>query len=123
MHRIIGETEEDSVMKQPLDHPRTRRWCLVGLIGIVLSATVLLDKGQARTLTTTPPMQSVRAQDLHATGIASKPDPSGKNRVTQSTNLPHNPEVVPHEIPNEEKPHKKKFGLAILFLGVLAEKS
>jgi hypothetical protein len=53
----------------------------------------------------------------------SKADPSGKNRVDQSTNLTHHPEVVAQEMANEEKPNKKRFGLAILFLGVLAEKS
>jgi hypothetical protein len=68
-------------------------------------------------------MQSVKAQDPHATGIVSKADPSGKNRVAQSTNLTHHPEVVAQEMANEEKPNKKRFGLAILFLGVLAEKS
>lgn len=110
-------------MKHLLHHPTARLWCLVGLTGIVLSATVLLDEGQARTLTTPPPMQSVKAQDPHATGIVSKADPSGKNRVAQSTNLTHHPEVVAQEMANEEKPNKKKFGLAILFLGMLAEKS
>jgi hypothetical protein len=110
-------------MKHLLHYPTAKLWCLVSIIGIVLAATVFLDEGQARTQTTPPPLPSVKAQDLHPTGIASKPNPQGKNRVARSTNLTYHPEVVAQEMANEENPNKKKFGLAILFLGLLAEKS
>lgn len=110
-------------MKHLLHYPTAKLWCLVGITGIVLAATVFLDEGQARTQTTPPPLPSVKAQDLHTTAIASKPDPPGRNRVAQSTNLTYHPEVIAQEMANEEKPNKKKFGLAILFLGMLAEKS
>lgn len=110
-------------MRPILHHPTARLWCLVGLTGMALSTIVFLGEGQTRTLTTPPPIRSVKAQDPHTTGMVSKPDPSEKNRVAQSTNLTHHLEEVAREMATEEKPNKKQFGLAILFLGMLAEKS
>jgi hypothetical protein len=110
-------------MRQILHHPTARLWCLVGLTAMALSAAVFLREGQARTLTTPPPIQSVKVQATHSPEIASKVYPSEKNLAFQSTNLQHHPEVVAQEMGNEEKTNKKRLGLAILFLGVLAEKS
>ncbi len=110
-------------MRPILHHPTARLWCLVGFTGMALSAIVFLGEGQTRTLTTPPPMQSVKAQDPHTIGLVSKTDPSDKNRVAQPTNLTHHFQKVALEMTTEEKPNKKKFGLAILFLGMLAEKS
>lgn len=110
-------------MKQILHHPQTRLWCLAGLTGMALSAAIFLGEGQARTLTTPPPVQSVRVLDTHHTETLSKVSPSAKIQVSPSTKPSHHPEVATQEMDNEETSHKKRFGLAILFLGVLAEKS
>lgn len=110
-------------MKQILYHPTARLWCLVGLTGMAISAAVFLGEGQARTLTPPPPMQSVKIQDSHSNEIVSKAYPSEKNRTSQSTNLQPHSEVVAQEMANEDKTNKKRLGFAILFLGVLAEKS
>jgi hypothetical protein len=90
---------------------------------MALSAAIFLGEGQARTLTTPPPSQSLNIQATHSTGTGSMASPSEKNRGSQSTNLLHQPEVIAKKMDDEEKSNKKKFGLAILFLGVLAEKS
>lgn len=110
-------------MKQILQHPTARLWCLVGLTGMALSAIFFLGEGQARTITTPPPVQSIRVQDTYPTGTASKASPSEKNQIPPSTKPTHQPEAVSQEMDHEEQSHRKRLGLAILFLGVLAEKS
>lgn len=110
-------------MKQVLHHPTARRWCLVGLTGIALSGAVFFGEGQARTLTTPPPIQSAKIQGALSSGAATKIFPGEKHRESQSTNLTRHPEVVAQEMDNDDKSNKKRLGLAILFLGVLAEKS
>ena len=110
-------------MKQILNHPTARLWCLVGLTGMALSAAIFLDEGQARTLTTPPPSQSLNIQTTHSTEAEAKVSISEKNLGSQSPNLLPHPEVIAKKMDDEAKSHKKKFGLAILFLGVLAEKS
>ncbi|MDH4192681.1 MAG: hypothetical protein OEY80_04760 [Nitrospirota bacterium] len=110
-------------MKQILQHPTTRLWCLVGLTGMALSAAIFLGEGQARTLTTPPPIESVRAQDTYSTRTLSKSSLLEKNQISPTTKPSHHPEAVTQEMNNEEQPKKKRLGLAILFLGMLAEKS
>jgi hypothetical protein len=90
---------------------------------MALSAAIFLGEGQARTLTSPPPSQSLNIQTTHSIEAEAKASPSEKIRGSQSTNLLHHPEVIAKKMDDEEKSHKKKFGLAILFLGVLAEKS
>jgi hypothetical protein len=115
--------KEDSVMKQVLHHPTVRRWCLVGLTGIALSAAVFWGDGQARTLTSPPPIQSAKIQSALSSGAATKTYPGEKHRESQSTSLTRHPEMVAQEMDNDDKSSKKRLGLAIIFLGVLAEKS
>ena len=110
-------------MKMILHHSTARIWFLVGLTGTVLSAVFLFEHGYARTLTTPPQIHSTIIQDTQASGSATKTGKLEKSPGSPSTNLPHHPEKVVPEVDNEEKPNKKRFGLAILFLGVLAEKS
>jgi len=110
-------------MKQILQHPTTRLWCLVGLTGMALSAAIFLGEGQARTLTTPPPVQSIKVQNTYPTGTVSKASPLEKNQVSPSTKPTHHPGAATQEMDNEEKSNKKRLGLAILFLGMLAEKS
>jgi hypothetical protein len=68
-------------------------------------------------------MQSVTVQSTHTPEMASKVQPVEKNHASQLTKLTQPPEVGTREIENEDKSQKKKLGLAILFLGMLAEKS
>ena len=110
-------------MKEILHHSTARMWFFVGLTVVALSTVFLLNQGHARTLTTPPQIQSTKAQNTHATGSASRTGLLKTNPGSPSTNLPHHPKMVAPEMDNEEKPNKKRFGLAILFLGVLAEKS
>jgi hypothetical protein len=118
-----SQMKEDSVMKQVLHHPTARRCCLVALTGMVLSAAVFLGEGQTRTLTTPPPIQSVKIQGTHSPAIAAKTCSVEKQGESQSTNLTRHPEMVAQGMDNDDKSHKKRLGLAIIFLGVLAEKS
>ncbi len=110
-------------MKQVLHHPTARRCFLVALTGMVLSAAVFLGEGQTRTLTTPPSIQSVEIQGIHSPAIAAKTCSVEKQGEYQSTNLTCHPEVVAQKMDNDDKSHKKRLGLAIIFLGVLAEKS
>ncbi|MDH3503319.1 MAG: hypothetical protein OEM58_02175 [Nitrospirota bacterium] len=110
-------------MEQIRQQPTTRSWRLLGLTGMVLSVALLLNEGQARTLPIPSPVQSIKVQSNHHTEMASTVRPLENNRGSQSTKLAQHPEVGTQEMNNQEKPHKKKLGLAILFLGMLAEKS
>lgn len=110
-------------MKQRFGYPTTWLWCFLGLTGMALVATILLEDGYARTLTTPPLIQSVKIQDAHSTEMGSQACPLPQNGRHRSTLLNPHPERIGQEMANEEKPSKKKLGLAIIFLGVLAEKS
>jgi hypothetical protein len=110
-------------MKQILRYYSARLWCLVGLAGIAISAAILLGEGQARILTAPSPIQSIKVQDALSPIIGSKIFPSGKIHGYQLGNMTPSSQIVTPEIDNDEKPSKKKLGLAILFWGVLAEKS
>jgi hypothetical protein len=110
-------------MKQRFGHPTTWLWYFLGLTGMALVATIFLEDGYARTLTTPPLIQSVKVQDTHSMEMASKACPLPKNGRLRSMLLNSHPEKVGQEMDHEEKPNKKKLGLAIIFLGVLAEKS
>ena len=110
-------------MKQVLHHPTARRCCLVGLTGIALSAAVFFGEGQARTLATSPPIQSVKIQGPLSSAAATKTYPGEKHRESAATNHARQAEVVAQEMDNDDKSSKKRLGLAIIFLGVLAEKS
>lgn len=110
-------------MKQRFGYPTTWLWCFLGLTGMALVATILLEDGYARTLTTPPLIQSVKIQDAHSTEIGSKACPLPQNGRLRSMLLNPHPERIGQELDNEERPNKKKLGLAIIFLGVLAEKS
>lgn len=110
-------------MEQIRQQPTIRSWRLLGLTGMALSVAFFLNEGQARTLPMPSPIQSVNVQSTPPTEMASKMSPLEKHRGSQSTKLTQHPEVGTQEMNNEDKPHKKKFGLAILLLGVLAKKS
>jgi len=110
-------------MEQIRHQPTTRSWRLLGLTGLALSVALFLNEGQARTLPIPPPMKSVTVQNTHTFEMASKVQPAEKNHAFQLTKLTQRPEVGTREMEHEDKTQKKKLGLAILFLGMLAEKS
>jgi hypothetical protein len=96
---------------------------LTGLTGMILSAVFLLNEGNASRLTTPPQIQSIGVKDTHSIMIGSKTVRKENSPVSPSFMSTHHLIDPTQESENEEKPNKKKFGWAILFLGVMAEKS
>ncbi len=70
-----------------------------------------------------PSVQFIKGQSTHLTQMASKIHPLEKDRASQSKKPTTHHDRGTRERDNEDKPQKKKFGLAILLLGTLAEKS
>ncbi|WP_342349409.1 hypothetical protein [uncultured Nitrospira sp.] len=110
-------------MKKIRQQPTTRTWRLLSLTGLALSVAFFLNEGQARTLPMSPSTQSIKEQCTHPTQMASKNYPLEKDHASQSTKSTKHHDLGTRERDNDDKPQKKKFGLAILFLGTLAEKS
>lgn len=110
-------------MEQIRQQPTTKTWRLLGLTGLALSIAFFLNEGQARTLHMPSPIHPLNTQSTHPTDMISKAHPLERNRASRSTKSTNQSEVEPRERDNEDNTQKKKFGLAILFLGTLAEKS
>jgi hypothetical protein len=110
-------------MEQIRQQPNTRSWRLLGLTGLAISVALFLNEGQARTLPISSHIQAITVQSPHITERTSRVRPSEKIPASQSTKLPQRPEVGTQQMDNEDNTHRKKLGLAILFLGMLAEES
>ncbi len=108
-------------MKTILQDPTTRIWCLSGLTGIVLMAGVLLEEGQARTYSPSPVNSSIQVNTLNL------PTPSSQSMNTKKSEtlkaIPKQKANVPamQKDVEDKGPAKKRMGLAILFLGILAK--
>ena len=109
-------------MKTILQNPSTRIWFLSGLTGMVLMAGLLLGEGQARTYPPSPthaplsvtimdhPIGSSQAITLKRSEINKAISEQKPHQKTMGKRLGVN---VPEK--------KKRMGLAMLFLGILAE--
>ena len=107
-------------MKKILQNPKARVWFLSGLTGMVLIAGLLLEEGQARTYTPSiiAPLQ-VNKQNLQTYLPETINPPKSqalKSSLEQETRNP-----ATHKQAPDKQPAKKRMGLAILFLGILAE--
>ena len=108
-------------MKQILQNPTARVWFLSGLTGMVLIAGLLLEEGQARTYTPSPtiaPLQ-VNKQNLQ-TNLSDMINPD-KSQALESNRGQKAKNPATHKQTADKQPAKKRMGLAILFLGILAE--
>ena len=108
-------------MRTILQESTTRIWCLSGLTGLVLMAGVLLEEGQARTNAPTPEYSSTQTSRLNRHAPSSESTkivkPNSRNTsMEEETNGP-----ATQKEGTDKKPAKKRMGLAILFLGILAE--
>jgi hypothetical protein len=111
-------------MKPILHHPTTREWCLLSLTGMAMTAAIFLGEGQAGILSTPPRLPSINDQHSPPSGIMPKTSFSLISRDLQSTTITHYSQMaqkVAQTRESEKNLQKKKVGLAILFLGVLAE--
>jgi hypothetical protein len=114
-------TRRDQNMKQILQNPTARVWFLSGLTGMVLIAGLLLEEGQARIYTPSPtiaPLQ-VNKQNLQ-TNLSDTISP-GKSQPLKSNREQKAKNPATHNQVADKQPAKKRMGLAILFLGILAE--
>ena len=121
-HRISGGTEGPK-MEQIRQQPATKTWRLLGLTGLALSVAFVLNEGHARELPRPSPVQPLNTHRTHPTNRTSKTHPLEKNRTSQPTKFTNPSEAGSKERDHEDKTQKKRLGLAILFLGTLAEKS
>lgn len=110
-------------MEQIRQQPTTKTWRLLGLTGLALSVAFFLNEGQARTLPMPSPIHPLNTKSTHPTNMTSKAHPLEKKRASQPTKFTNHREAGSRERDNEDKTQIKKFGLAISFLGTLAEKS
>ncbi len=111
-------------MPQKLHHQKAKAWCLLSLSGMAISAALFMNEGQAGIW---PAPQSTHPINLQSTNgiMTTQPGITGlkNDRISPVKALLSHPELVAVESHDEERLNKKKFGLAILFLGALAEKS
>jgi hypothetical protein len=107
-------------MKKILQNPKARVWFLSGLTGMVLIAGLLLEEGQARTYTPSiiAPLQ-VSKQNLQ-THLSETINPQ-KSQALESSLEQETRNPATHKQAPDKQPAKKRMGLAILFLGILAE--
>lgn len=110
-------------MKDLLKHMTKKQLGCVGLAGLLFLAGLLLGEGQAKTVTTPPTITSTASQEIPqsrkhtTTSVQSRlPQPSKLQNKTKKN-------LIREELGLKSSAEKKKAGLAILFLGVLAEKS
>ena len=108
-------------MKQILQNPTARLWCLSGLTGMVLMAGVLLDEGQARTYSPSPDIVSIQINELNRHTPSSETSNAGKSQTLKTSREQKVIDPVTHKQVADKQPAKKRMGLAILFLGLLAE--
>ena len=108
-------------MKKILQNPKARVWFLSGLAGMVLITGLLLEEGQAHTYTPSPiisPLQVTKPnpQTHLPETINFKKSQALKSSQEQNTKNP-----ATHKQAADKQPAKKRMGLAILYLGILAE--
>ncbi len=109
-------------MNTILQNPITRIWSLSGLTGMVLMAGILLDEGQARTYSPSPENRTIQTSRLNrhiqSTESAKTVKIEPLNPFSdRNTNKP----AIQKEGTDKNPSKKKRMGLAILFLGILAE--
>jgi hypothetical protein len=108
-------------MKQILQNPTARVWFLSGLTGMVLIAGLLLEEGQARTYTPSPTIAPLQVnQQNQQTNLSDTINP-GKSQALKSSREQKDKNPATHKQVADKQPAKKRMGLAILFLGILAE--
>lgn len=108
-------------MNTILQDSTTRSWCLSGLTVMVLMAGVLLEEGQARTYLPSPENSSIQTSRLNRHAQSSESTKTVKlEPLNTSLEQKANSPIFQKEGTNKN-PEKKKMGLAILFLGILAE--
>jgi hypothetical protein len=108
-------------MKQILQNPTARVWCLSGLTGMILLAGLLLGEGQARTYTPSPIIAPLQVNKQNLQTHLSETINTGKSRSLKSSREQKVKDPVTHKQVSDKQPAKKRMGLAILFLGILAQ--
>jgi len=108
-------------MKQILQNPTAKLWFLSGLTGMVLMAGLLLEEGQARTYPPSPDIASLQINELNLNTPSSESLNAGKSQTLKTSREQKVKDSVTHVQGTDKNPAKKRMGLAILFLGILAE--
>lgn len=109
-------------MKTILQDSTSRIWCLSGLTAMVLMAGILLEEGQARTYSPSPVNSTIQTSRLDvympsSESMITQESPAIKVGSEQKTPVL----AIEKEMADKNPAKKKRMGLAILFLGILAK--
>ncbi len=105
-------------MKQLSQNSTVRFWCFSGLMGMTLMAGVVLTDSQARTLSP-PSVSTIQTNPLASTEPAPMDTPTQlRSRSTQQIKDSAKQEQV-----SRNATGKKRMGLGMFVLGIVAEKS
>ena len=110
-------------MKHILQNPTVRLWCLSGLTGMVLMAGAMLKESQAHTYSPSPVIASLQVTKPNLQTHSSESINAGQSSTPESNWKQKAKIPAPQEHVKAKKSAKKRMGLAIFFLGILAEKS
>ena len=104
-------------MKQILQNPTARLWCLSGLTGMVLMAGVLLDEGQARTYSPSPDIASIQINELNLHTPSSETEQCREIADTQNKPRTESQRSCHSQAGGRQTTSKKKNGPRHLILG------
>ncbi len=110
-------------MKHFFKHTTKKQWGFMGLAGLMLLAGLLLGEGQAKTVSTTPIFDAKSPSEFVHPSTQDEALPKTQTQHKREPNSPPARKLPDKEMGLKTPKEKKKAGLAILFLGVLAEKS
>jgi len=108
-------------MNPILQNSTARIWGLSGLTLMVFMAGILLDEGQARTYSPSPGNSSTQTHRLSHRLQSSDSMKRVKVESIQSSSKRTTTKSLIQKEGTDQTPGKKRMGLAILFLGILAE--
>jgi len=108
-------------MKHLRQNPTARIWFLSGLTGMVLMAGVLLGEGQARVSAPSSVSVSVQSHALIPQTTASHRLKTAQTQSLSSSRKQPAKDFTPQDQLDDKKLEKKRMGLAMLFIGILAE--
>jgi len=108
-------------MKHLRQNPTARLWFLSGLTGMVLMAGVLLEEGQAHVYAPSSVNVSLQSHTLNPETPSSHMIKTGKLQTLSSSRKQPAKGFTPEDHVDDRKLEKKRMGLAMLFMGILAE--
>ena len=103
--------------------PRSNVFCLTGILASLLLMTGLLTDGNAHTTSFTTVLHSTVFHEYrqHADSASQMAEPQKKEHVKPAHKSRSHKDDLLQDQEKDAQPGKKRMGLALLFLGILAE--